>query len=406
MRVLLGDRDAEDGAIAVVVALLAVILVGMSAFVADFGMAYANKRQLQTAADAAVFGAGSVFAAVPDRTCGAMLGAGAANAQAEATSKVAANKPPTAPATLQAYSATCTADGLQVTATVTGTSPNLFGGILGRSGDYDLQRSAATIVEAAQQGRGLRPLGVCSAEMPATLAVGDAWRIFAPGGGHVTPPGCPVPSNPGSWWTLDCPGEGVDDGNGTAALEDQIRNGCSLPVSIVAGQGTASGAALNTILANACPGASTAAPYQCLSGDPGQPDSGQLPSAWQQLIDLGTTFPIPIFCAPSTCATSSVVGTGTNAIFPVHRLVSVNVCGYHFGSQPSRRYAPTPTGSCTTISSALQALLTDNSSDVYLLVTYRSMQVSGNTGATTCRLGDPCDGGLRQVRMIAGPFTY
>ena len=49
MRVQLRD---DDGAIAVIVALLLVVTVGIAAFTTDFGSAYVSKRQLQSAADA------------------------------------------------------------------------------------------------------------------------------------------------------------------------------------------------------------------------------------------------------------------------------------------------------------------------------------------------------------------
>ena len=54
MRVLLSQRGRDDsGAVAVLVSLLLVSLMALSAFTADLGVAYVNKRQLQTAADAA-----------------------------------------------------------------------------------------------------------------------------------------------------------------------------------------------------------------------------------------------------------------------------------------------------------------------------------------------------------------
>jgi hypothetical protein len=54
------QRD-ERGAIAVMTALLALALLVSCAFVLDFGQAYANKRQDQTAVDAAALAAGTVY---------------------------------------------------------------------------------------------------------------------------------------------------------------------------------------------------------------------------------------------------------------------------------------------------------------------------------------------------------
>ena len=53
MRVLLKRRlrqRDQRGAIALIVGLLSILLLGISAFTVDFGMAYTTKRQLSTAA--------------------------------------------------------------------------------------------------------------------------------------------------------------------------------------------------------------------------------------------------------------------------------------------------------------------------------------------------------------------
>ncbi len=208
------------------------------------------------------------------------------------------------------------------------------------------------------------------------------------------------------------------DGGGTSQLEDQVLNGCRAGVDIVPGQGTATGAALNTILANSCSaGASTSAPYKCLSGDPGQPDAGQVEDSWKALIDSGETVTLPVFCAvhptsTPTCASSSITGTGTNTVFPVHKFVSVVVCGYHFSKQDNTQYArPTPTADCSSAAhtTALNAMLADDGNTTgtraYLVLTFKTVQVSGGVSPSTCKIGDPCDGGTRQVRLIAGPYT-
>ena len=43
----------DDGAVAVIVAILAVVLFGMAAFAVDMGIAYASKRELSVTSDAA-----------------------------------------------------------------------------------------------------------------------------------------------------------------------------------------------------------------------------------------------------------------------------------------------------------------------------------------------------------------
>ena len=403
----------ERGATAILVGLMAVVLLGLSGFVADYGLAYANKRATQTAADAAVLGAAGVFASQPYRDCEAMRTNGNAAAQTEATSKVAANGTASAPGTLSggAVTTSCTNGDLVVTASVTAPSPNFFGKILGRTTDYSLERSATAVVEAATTGPRLRPMALCAADLPSGTVPGTPFRLWAPGDAPGwTSTTCPLPDNSGAgnWWTLDCPNENTTDGNGTSALADQIRNGCSTPIAIVPGQGTKTGTDLNLHLAAACPSPSTTSPAVCLGGDPGQPDPGNVPQAWKDLINSKTTVPIPVFCTnPGLCAYSSVSGTGNNAVFPVHKLLGVQVCGFHFGKQNKSKY-PTPSQplpadvatSCSEAASMLSGIQPDNSDKTYLVLIARNMQVSIVTADSGCALGDDrCDGGLRQVRL-------
>lgn len=398
------SRRDESGAIAIVVAVLALALMGMSAFVVDVGAAYANKRQLQTAADAAALGAAGVFAGQPFRQCADMYSNGLTAAQTEATSKVTAHRTELSPGVLTQFAATCEDGDLVVKTTVTATSPNIFGRAVGAQNDYEVFRSAAAVVEAGNTAPKLRPMALCASDLPAASVPGTAFRLYAPGNGLSAPGSCPIPPNPGNWWTLDCPNEG----GGTAELEDQIRNGCPTPIRIVPNQGTLTGTALNNLLAGACPSITTTNASMCLSGDPGQPDSGQIETAWRDLIDTGVTVPIPVFCAPSPglCATSSVSGTGTNAIFPVHKLIAVQICGYHFGQQSTRRYVGSSVAGCAGYSTQMGNVMADSSDEVYLLMVARNLQVSDVTANSTCKLGDVCDGGLRQVRMVSGGFSY
>ena len=54
------QRD-ERGAVAIVAGLLSVVLLGMTAFTVDFGMAYSTKRQLSSASDAAALAADAIY---------------------------------------------------------------------------------------------------------------------------------------------------------------------------------------------------------------------------------------------------------------------------------------------------------------------------------------------------------
>ena len=411
-------RQQDDrGATAVLVGLLATFLLGISAFTVDFGIAFANTRQLQTAADAAALGASGVFASSQKFTCADVRTDKLSAAGVEVANKIVANKPAGVTATLApgGFTATCTSKGLEVTATVLGTSSQFFGGLLGQSGDYNLRRTATAVVEAATGvGSKLRPMAVCSSDLPATVTAGTVFLLRLPGDGLAPSGSCPLPPNAGNWWTLDCPEESSDDGGvangGTSGLEEQIRNGCKLPVSIVSGQEGATGAALRTILTSACSaGKSLSAPYQCLSGDPGQPDAGKIETAWRDLIDARTESLIPSFCAgspalPSPCDQTTVSGTGTNAVFPVHKFIAATVCAYHFGKQPSKQYDGLPivgiNDPCAPAAPQMASIdAQKNDDDRYLVLVFKNAQASGST-APGCPLGiSPCDTGVRQVRL-------
>ena len=403
----------DSGATAILVGLMATVLIGMMAFTVDFGMAYANKRQLQTAADAAALGAAGVFASSQKFACNEVLTDKYGAANTEATTKVTQNAPGTGTAALTTYSATCTDKGIEVAATVTGTSPNFFGKILGKTDDYQVGRTATAVVEASTGGSGVRPLAICSGDLPSPVLAGTPFYIKLPGEGMAIGGDCPVPPNPGNWWTLDCPDESSDDGsvgngNGNSALVEQIKFGCPKPVTIVDKQTNDLGeyvspSDLNNVLASACPSVSTSAPYQCLGGDPGQPDAGQVENSWKYLIDNRVQTLIPVFCAPSQCQSSSVTGTGTNAVFPVHKFVSVTICGYHFGQQNNKRHRATLSGTdlCSPASTQLTALDTDSTDDVYLVVVFINAQTSGSTVPSKCKFDDvKCNTGVRQVRLV------
>ncbi|WP_442940074.1 pilus assembly protein TadG-related protein [Nocardioides sp. B-3] len=181
-------RRNESGAIAIPVALLAIVIVGLSAFVADFGLAYANKRAMQTAADAAAPGAAGVFANVDKRLCADIRSDGFTDAQTEATSKVAANDTGSSVGAMTLFEAECLDGDLVVRTTVTGPSPNFFGGVFGMTDAYEVTRSAAAAVEAGTTGPKLRPMALCLSDIPANAQPGTPFKLFAlgtPPAGHL-----------------------------------------------------------------------------------------------------------------------------------------------------------------------------------------------------------------------------
>lgn len=394
-------RRDEGGAIAVMTALLSVALLTIGAFSVDLGVAYTSRMALQTAADAGALAAAATYADGAGRTCADLRAAvPEATARAAADRYLAANRSSLTTSAAGTLGVTCTGGALRVSYTVRGDTPTYLGRLAGAGDALTAAVRAGAAVEVSPGGNGLRPLAICGADIPADATPGSVWRAYVPGIGLAPPSTCPLPPTPGDWWTLDCPGESDDDGgNGQAQLATQIRNGCSLPITAVSGQGGLAGTALGNLLRSACPTASTAPPYSCLSGDPGQPDAGQVRDAWAALIDSGRTIGLPVFCGPATCG-PTITGTGTHAVFPVQRVVVVTVCGYHFGKQLKKRYS-SGIGACTPASAAASALMADETDTSYLLLVARTLFASGSTQETGCALGDTtCDGGLRRVRLV------
>lgn len=399
MRVLLRPRPDEDGAIAVLTALLSVSLLVLGAFSVDLGMAYSSRMALQTAADAGALAAAATYAEGSGRTCADLLAAvPLSTADAVAQGYLDANRALATEDATGTLSATCTDGTLRVVFDVSGETPAYLGRLAGidRIGGT---AHAAVGVEVAPGGDGLRPLAICGTDLPDGAGPGTVWRTYVPGQGPAPTTSCPEPATAGNWWTLDCPGESTDDGGGQNQLHDQIRNGCGEPMTIVSGQAGLTGTSLGDRLRAACPTVSTTPPYSCLSGDPGQPDAGQVEDAWAALIDSGKAIGLPVFCATSTCG-ATITGTGTNAVFPLQRIVAVSVCGYHFGKQLKKRYS-SGTGACAPANAEAAALMADESDAAYLLLVSRTAFSSGSTASTGCTLGDTtCDGGYRRVRLL------
>lgn len=385
MRVQLGRAGHdESGAIAVIVALLTVSLLGIAAFTTDFGLAYGTKRQLQTASDAASLAAAQTLAGYPGN-CSQIASNGAATAAAQvvATQYRLSNSPASkaSPITVN-----CSADGktVLVTADATESSPRLLGAIFG-SGDYSLGRQATASVSVATTGVGLRPYAVCNKDLPPKDA----------SGAYTTPSGvfkldftnslCQKPS--GNWWQIDCPEE-VDKGTngGNSQLAEQTLRGCKDPISIVPNQPTTDPALTAALVAACAPGPSD----DCLSGDSGNDfNSRNVLDAWDYLI--GKSITLPVFY------TGSVAGSGTGTTYPVYRLAGVRICGYHWGKNSYGPSTIPTTGPCTGANASI-----GTNADNYILVNWTRVIVTGNTGAPGCSggLGSDCDLGVRRILLV------
>lgn len=393
MRVPLIRRPREErGAVAVMVGLLAVALLGMGAFTADLGMAYVNKRQLQTAADAAVLGAAGVYSETSGATsCETLRALGLPGATAEASSKVAANDNDAAPATHVFANPECTPDGLKLTVTTRTDSPSFFGRLFGKS-NYLVDRSASALVSAASSvGPGTRPMALCSRDLHTlTTFPTKVMKFEGPSNGNSSVASdCPETMNPGNWWTLRCPNENSN-------LATTLTNGCQNPVSLVPGQPAPGDPALRDHLLSYCANPATH-PESCLTSNPGNlRDSGSL-TALRSLVDSGKMFFLPAFCGSPACSSGAVsTDGGNNTIYPVFRLIAVRLCGFHLGN--GNGIYSNMTGPCANNPDGFNASVGGNQRN-YLLLTAFQTNVTDVRTTTTCRIGDPCDTGLRQIQM-------
>jgi hypothetical protein len=396
---MIAPRRDDQGAVAVLVGILAVFLIGLSAFTVDLGAAYVSNRNLQKAADAGALAAAQYLTKVPG-TCN--------NIASNSVEKEAAHQKAIAIAKLNYPDPSWVEDAswdvkcdpqlkvLLVTFGNSGVTDANFAPILGADDKVSTTRSSeATVDVAPGTGAGMRPLALCSASFdPAYMErSGDFVRIHFPGAGRVPPSACNV-SLSGNWWLTDCPGERTGAAGGEDGLPNQIVNGCPDPVSVIPGQDDATTpGALTVVLDDACP---TAPQYSetCMSGNPGNITQGQTATAWQTFMNSGDAGVFPVFCAPTSCSAVTASGNGTNSVFPVYKLVSAYMCGYHFDKNT---YYDSPHGNCAGNPYSTSG---DGSANNYFVFKFVNFRTSVSNKESECALGAAeCDGGLRRTRL-------
>lgn len=386
----MGRQRDEQGAVAVLVGLLAVVLIVISGFTVDYGQAFMAKRNLQKAADAGALAAAQVLSRAPGTCQEIATGSGAATARTAA--QLAAdtyrqkNRESYLPASAQIeWTIDCTSDNksLLVRYGLNGTSPSLFGPLAGGSDTITTSRRAEAVLEVAPNaGTAMRPLAVCSTQ----LTAGPFVRLDYP---TDAPPACGNAA--GAWWTVDCPG---NPSNSTAVMVQQVRDGCPRGASVVAGQTSPDP---TSTLTAAC--SQTAPDGTCLESNPGNLDSGQVATSWKYLVDQETRVVFPVFCAPPQCSSTTVDGQGNNATFPVYKLLGAVLCGYHFSK--NEKYAP-GTGECAGMPTNLWTDAEwDTNGPNFLIIKYAAVSTSGSQQPTECGLGSTagCDGGARRTRL-------
>lgn len=376
------STEDEQGAVAIVVAISLVVLLGLSAFAVDFGVAYSSTRQLQTAVDSAAVAAASAYAEeVGD--CQAILAAGTA-VGVDAGEDVHEQNHDSVDYLAQDIrcedsDGNGTQDELRVTWTTRTTTPTVFGPVLpGNFQELSSTRTADTILGIpGSYGEGLRPVMLCSEDspsptedMPTTIR-----QTSSSNSGASENPLCPEP--PGNWWTIDCP-------EANANLKTEIEEGCERPIAPSSTPYT---------FADCPPTADPVDPARCLSGDTGALSGTK--DAWKALIDGEVEFQIPVF--------GTTQGNGTTAEFTILAVVTVQMCGYHLGNQRYPSTLPT-TGLCSASNMPSPALpditSVPGSQRYFFYLVYTRVNYTNTVRPSDCRLGDPCDIGARSVFLV------
>jgi hypothetical protein len=396
VRVLLSNRDREErGATAIVFGILAVFLVGLAAFTVDAGAAFVSNRNLQRAADAGALAGAQALTQFPGDCYSVSSSTTARTAAHDAAVATAQENYPDASWSETDFDVRCDPElkVLIVEFGNQGTTDAVFAPVFGGADEITTDRDAeATVDVAPGAGENVRPLALCSAAVGDTEP-GTFVQIFYPLNGTKSPPQCPKPKSAGNWWTLDCPEERTGS---TKDLETEIREGCTDRVTVIPGQADVdTPGQLTVVLEDACPSAPIGS-ETCMSGDPGSLDSGHIADAWKYLVDTQKESIFPVFCVTPQCSEDTSSGTGTGTVFPVYKLVSAIVCGYHFSDK--EKYHST-TGKCAGNPYLASADPDSSNANNYIVLKYMSVRTSGSNQESECALGAECDGGLRRTRL-------
>jgi Flp pilus assembly protein TadG len=342
-------RD-ERGAVALIVGLLSVLLLGISAFTVDLGMAYVTKRQLSSAADAASLAADAIYKKEYSGTC-AVPGNDpknptAANAKVLGDAEVAAdslfiaNYPKGSKTDGNITDVKCNGSGVQVTYSASGTSGSPFGVLLGGSGTITTDGDAAASYTAgADASGGIRPWGVCSNALNQT---GNVTQVSM---SNTQNTGCPGIGESGTWNRYACPGHAKGSTPDTVSW---ITDGCPVPpaASPIPNTTGLSPSDLWSYLSTYCTqGKNGTSTSTCLTRDTGNVNKNKMSDAWQGLIDDKTVFQTPVFCAKPICSADAM---GSGGEFPIYALATVRICGFQLHGVVSGKWPAAP-DECSTM---------------------------------------------------------
>jgi hypothetical protein len=344
-------RRDEKGAIAVLVGALVFVLVGILAFVADFGYAYANQRKLQNAVDAAVLAAGQRIvtgATNPSWTCDQLKTATSTSASTAA--QTAFNQNAATGSTLTGgVNLTCVDSNwtgrIVVSASGTQQSKGFFGGLYGHS-TYALNKSAKVVVGPPGKIVGVRPFALCDGDAALQNTQPNGYLNLLFGNEDQ---GCGTAS--GNFGTLDIRYPAVTGSPGSL-VDGWVRDGYSgsLP---------------------------TTTPLT-LNGSPGIP-ANNLADDFAAIVD--TPIVLPTFDVRSS--------NGSNSIYNITGFVEVKVCGVKLTSGSGAL----STGTCYQSSSAP----TGNNDRFVQLQFVRFIPVGQLD--LTCQIANACDPGIKVSKL-------
>lgn len=266
MQRLINRTDRDRGAVAMVVALLMVPLIGFAALAIDVASMWSLQQRLQVAADASALAIAQDCAhkncGDPDATAATMTGA---NFGAGATQTVSLDQ----------------ADGKVSVRTAT-VSHHLFAPLLGFD-STTVSASASAAWGAPSGGPAVLPLTISACEFQNEIGGGVPTAVEAIPLAKISDPACPGWSTPGGFGWVDVDQDGVGDGGGNCTYDSQIG--------------------------------------QELSSDPGKSISNGCSVADFNKV-FGKTVLLPIF--------STADGTGTNATYHVYAYAAFVLTGYDF----------------------------------------------------------------------------
>lgn len=306
------DGRRDQGAVAIIVAIMAILIMALAAFALDIGNAYAQKRQLSVAADAASLAAAAKVgeAIPPGQPCTASLlsslNDGKGHVGAQAIAQAAADATNTAnsrqgnvgtitvdPPTCEKNKATDPApNAVQVVVSNTRAVKTFLAGAIGIGTSNPVATATARYYRAPTSG-GLRPWAVCDDTVQAAQNAPD--QTFWTGIDKMPKVGvgpCGT-SAAGNWGAVDFNG----GGNSAGDLADWTLNGYPNPVDIPS----------------------------TIPADPGVSNKSELRTAFQKLIGTVALF-------PSVTGFSSGSGNGNNATFDAIGIATLRVCGIVYGN--------------------------------------------------------------------------